>query len=187
VAFEEVVARDGLSGASMDAVALAAGMSKRTVYAVFGSRDALFDAWVADIGGQLVRPLSPAQSGAPLRDRLRAMLRREAETAASPRRLTILRALIAEAPRQPMPSRAFLHNAANAARARLADELARARALGEIALDNPREAATLLLDMACLNPLDRLLDPDAPTPTTAAADARLDFALEIFLKGSSPP
>jgi AcrR family transcriptional regulator len=183
-AFEEVVAQHGLTGASMDAVARSAGMSKRTLYEVFGGRGALFDAWVARIGGDLVRPVPPAEADAPLPTRLRAMLRREVEGAVSRRRLTVLRALIAEAPRQPELTRAFLRDAADAARARLAEELARAAAQGEIALADPAAAARLLLDMACLNPLDRLLDPEAPPPAPPEAEARLELALRVFMDGA---
>jgi AcrR family transcriptional regulator len=185
-AFETVVAENGIAGASMDAVARAAGMSKRTLYALFPGREALFDAWVARIGASLVRPLTERDSDAPLADRLRAMLSREIEDAASRRRLTVLRALIAEAPRLPEPARALRREAVETARARLSEEIGRAIARGEIRPVDPTAAAAMLLDMACPNPLERLLEPDQPPPTTAEARARLDLALAVFLRGLVP-
>lgn len=182
-AFETVVAEKGLAGASMDAVAGAAGMSKRTLYALFPGREALFDAWVARIGASLVRPLSQRDTAAPLAERLRAMLTREIEGAASSRRLTVLRALIAEAPRLPGPARALRREAVETARARLAEEIYRGVARGDIRGVDPAAAAAMLLDMACPNPLERLLEPDQPPPTSAEARARVDLALAVFLRG----
>jgi TetR/AcrR family transcriptional repressor of mexJK operon len=182
-AMEAVIAERGLHGASMDAIALKAGMSKRTVYALFPSRDALFAAWAEQVRELLVRPLAPDEADLPLPDRLRRMLRREVEGAASESRLHVLRALIAEGPRHPEIIRAFYQAIPMAAHRLLAAEMARAADRGEINVADPEAAADLLLDMVCVNPIDMLLNPDACPVCERTAAARLDLALGIFLHG----
>jgi AcrR family transcriptional regulator len=182
-AMERVVAAAGLAGASMDAVAREAGMSKRTVYGVFGSRDALFEAWVRRVRAALVRPLSASERTLPLRERLERLLRREIHAAVAIRRLTVLRALIAEGPRQPRLTRAFLREGPDRAREIVREELDHARARGEIAVDDTGAAAAILWEMACPSPLEPLLDPEHRLPTPAETGARLALAVGIFLKG----
>jgi len=182
-AMERVVAAAGLAGASMDAIAREAGMSKRTVYGIFKSRDALFEAWVRRARASVVRPLAPAERDLPLACRLERLLRREVEGGVAAARFTVLRAVVAEAERQPELARALLREGTDAARAIVRDELERAAAAGEIAVDDPAAAAAVLCDMAHPSPLDRLLDPDRGPPSKAEASARLARALEIFLHG----
>lgn len=182
-AMERVVAAAGLAGASMDAIAREAGMSKRTVYGVFKSRDALFEAWVRRARAAVVRPLAPAERDLPLACRLERLLRRELEAGVAAARFTVLRAVVAEAERQPELARALVREGAEAARAIVRDELARAAAAGEIAVADPAAAAALLCDMVHPSPLDRLLDPERGPPSKAEAGARLDLAVDIFLHG----
>jgi AcrR family transcriptional regulator len=182
-AMERVVAAAGLAGASMDAIAREAGMSKRTVYGAFKNRDALFEAWVRRARASVVRPLAPAERELPLADRLERLLRREVEGGVAAARFTVLRAVVAEAERQPELARALLREGTDAARAIVRDELVRAAGAGEIAVDDPAAAAALLCDMVHPSPLDRLLDPERGPPSTAEAGARLARAVDIFLHG----
>ncbi len=182
-AMERVVAASGLAGASMDAIARAAGMSKRTVYGAFKSRDALFEAWVRRARASVVRPLAPAERDLPLACRLERLLRREVEGGVAAARFTVLRAVVAEAERQPELARALLREGADAARAIVRDELERAAAAGEIAVDDPAAAAAVLCDMVHPSPLERLLDPERGPPSRAEASARLARAVDIFLHG----
>ena len=69
------------------------------------------------------------------------------------------------------------------ARRIIAGELARAVAAGEIVLPDVDLAARILCDMACENPMDRLVDPDLPAPGAAAATARITLAIRLFLDG----
>jgi AcrR family transcriptional regulator len=182
-AMERVVAAAGLAGASMDAIAREAGMSKRTVYGVFKSRDALFDAWVRRARASVVRPLAPPERQLALADRLERLLRREVEGGVAAARFTVLRAVVAEAERQPELARALLREGADAARAIVRAELERAIAAGEITVEDPAAAAALLCDMVHPSPLDRLLDPDRGPPSRAEASARLALAVDTFLNG----
>jgi AcrR family transcriptional regulator len=188
-ALERVVAQHGLGGASMAAIAAAAGMSKRTLYAVHDSRDALLAAWVRRLRASMVRPLPPEARGLPLPQRLRLLLMPETMPEIADARLVALRAVIAEAPRNPDLARTFLREGPQAARALVHAELARAAAAGEVVLADTALTARLLCDMAWPCPIDRLIDPDADTDAgrhRAAVAARLDLAIAVFLHGVGP-
>lgn len=182
-ALEQVISEAGLKGASMNAVARAAGMSKRTLYAHYDGRTALVEAWVRRVRSSLVRELPDDAGARPLAERLRLLLRREVQYAHSDRRLAALRAVIAEAPRNSELARTVYREGAAAAKSLIEAELSRALATGEIAGADPRTAAEILFDMVYQSPLDRLINPDARAPTAAEADRRLDTAIAIFLHG----
>lgn len=182
-ALEQVISDNGLKGATMNAVARAAGMSKRTLYAHYDSRTALVEAWVRRVRASLVHDLPAQAAGWPLSDRLRLLLRREVQHAHSDRRLAVLRAVIAEAPRNPDLARAVYREGAAAAKGLIAAELKRACDAGEITATDSRTAAEILFDMVYQSPLERLINPDAQPPTGEDADHRLDMAIAIFLHG----
>jgi AcrR family transcriptional regulator len=158
-------------------------MSKRTLYAHYDGRTALVEAWVRRVRASLVRELPDDAGARPLAERLRLLLRREVQDAHSDRRLAALRAVIAEAPRNPDLARAVHRESAAAAKSLIEAELRRALAAGEIAGADPRTAADILFDMVYQSPLERLINPDAPPPSTAESDRRLDMAIAIFLNG----
>lgn len=181
--FSALIAEKGLHGATMAAVAHAAGMSKRTLYAVFDSREALFASWVRRVRASTLRPLSSGSRGRPVAERLRLLLRREVQRDSAEARLTALRAVIAESQRYPELARAFHREGPSAARSILHDELARAATRGELNIDDADAAAAMLLDMAYGQAVERLIDPDGAAPTEAEIAARLDLALRVFLDG----
>ncbi|WP_176787867.1 TetR/AcrR family transcriptional regulator [Roseospirillum parvum] len=183
-ALEKLVATKGLKAATMDAVARAAGMSKRTLYAIHDSRAALFTAWVRRVRASLVRPLPAEAHDLPLKERLHLLLRREVRARISERRLAVLRAMIAEAPEAQQVAQAFLREGAGTARAMIAEELARAMARGEIVPLDPQAASEVLFDMVYHNPLDWLLDSQRPPLDAEQAEARLGLAIGLFLDGA---
>ncbi len=65
-------ARAGLERASVDAISLAAGYAKGTIYNYFASKEELFLAVVEDASAQAAA--SPAPTGAPARERLAAII-----------------------------------------------------------------------------------------------------------------
>lgn len=181
---ERVVAEKGLRAASMEAIAAEAAMSKRTLYAIYENRDALFEAWVRRVRATVVRPLTPEERALPLTERLRRLLNSEAHGADAARRLMMLRAVIAEAPTSPELARAFLRAGPHAARAIVTEELERAIAAGEIRPLDSARAAHLLLDMVYAAKLERLVDPETAPPTETEAKERLNLALSVFLEGA---
>ena len=183
-AMETVIVESGVRGATMAAIAAEAGMSKRTLYAVFEDRDAMFDAWVRRTRAFVVRPLKPEEAGLPLDERLKRLLCREAAASTLGLRMQVLRALIAESDANPALVTGFMREGPDAACAIIADELRRGVARGELTLDNVDAAARLLLDMAHAPSIDAMLDPKRASNQIMDADTRLDLAVDIFLNGA---
>lgn len=70
----DAFARDGLDGANVNAISLAAGLAKGTVYNYFPSKEALFSAVVADACRRAVAEADDASAAGGTADRLRALL-----------------------------------------------------------------------------------------------------------------
>ncbi|TDK44551.1 TetR/AcrR family transcriptional regulator [Antarcticimicrobium luteum] len=183
-ALEAVYRENGLDGASMDALAGRAGMSKRTIYALFPSRAALLQAYLEQYGGGFLRPV-PAQAQArPLAERLRLTLSPELGRGGFGLPLEILRGLVAETPAAPGIARDMLRRTSDLCRCILIEELERGCDRGEVEIDDVPAAAALLLDMLRPWPVESLLDPGR-LPDEAAMTARLDLAISVFLHGTA--
>ncbi|PWW01477.1 TetR family transcriptional regulator [Hoeflea marina] len=182
-AAQSVIVAQGLAGASMAAIAQEAGMSKRTLYEVFESRAALFASLVRRIRDTVTRPLTVAELDLPLAARLRLLLTPTGEKFFDPLPLAVLRAVIAEAERQPELVREFMQEGPYALRDMVRVELDRSVARGEIRISDTVAAACLLADMAHESVLDHLLVPQPACGRQAAYDRRLDLAIRVFLGG----
>lgn len=182
-AVERVMARAGLNGTTMASIAREAGMSKRTLYDTFDNRAALVAACIRRIRTSAITPLRPDQWGLPLAARLQLMLTPDLHYLASCVPLILLRAVIAEAPRQPDLALSFRTEGPRAARTLIAHELNRAVANGEIKAVDTDAAAGLLHDMVYGHLLERLMDPAPAASSLAQTQARLAFSIDVFLHG----
>lgn len=186
-ATERLLADRGLAGASMAAIAREASMSKRTVYAVFTSREQLFEALVRRARAVFVRPLGEDDRAMPLAARLHRLLEPEIRESAWAAPTIILRAVVAEAASHPEVARLLLTQGIDVCRELVAAELEHARTRGELACVDVATAASLLCDMAYACPLEQLLDPDRQPPAPEQRRARLDLAIRVFLAGFAAP
>ncbi len=94
--------RDGYGGASMDAIAQEAGVSKQTIYNNFGSKEALFGAIVRDLCDQLLTPLlTPETKSQGLQAALTSLARQYLDLMLAPDSLALYRVLMAEVTRFP--------------------------------------------------------------------------------------
>ncbi|TCO73972.1 TetR/AcrR family transcriptional regulator [Rhodovulum euryhalinum] len=188
-AAERVLLARGLQGTTMAAVAREAGMSKRTLYAVFDGRAVLFPALVRRLREGIVAPLTPAQAARPLAERLRLLLAPDRLPAAGSVPLEVMRAAIAEAPRHPDLAESMLEEGPRAIRRLIRAELDRGVAAGEIGIDDTETAAALLHAMALPCPLDKLLDAGKAGEQPETSRARVDRAITVFLRGiaAAPP
>ncbi len=182
-AAEAVFLRDGYTAAHMDDVAQLAGMSKRTLYQLFPSKAALFEAVMQD--GLCPIAMDTALESEPdLAAALGGMLVALTRHLFEPRQVAIFRIVIAEVNRAPELADAF-HQAgpgkgANALERRLAAEMAE----GRLCLTDPREAARMLFGMAIgASHMFLLLGLQGP-PTEAEMHRRAAEAVRVFLSGS---
>lgn len=144
----DVFVRDGYARASVDAIAAQAGVSKRTIYDYYGDKKALFLATIEQISAAqaaafpelLERTLGDvtdveAALTAFAREFARGMVR-------SPERAAVLRLVGTEAPHFAELRR--LWRGAGPVQRALADRLAELAEEGELAIDDPLEAAEYL-------------------------------------------
>ena len=182
-AAEILLAETGLKGASMAAIAKAAGMSKRTVYEVFPSRAALFEACIRRIRLTFVKPLDAQARSLPLRDRLLALFEPHTRSTNMAAPKAILRAIVVEAHNHPDLGQIFMREGPENSRSIVRDELTRATEAGEIKLDDLSLASAMLCDMVFESPIDHLVCPDFPPATAEKAKHRLRVAVDTFLSG----
>jgi TetR/AcrR family transcriptional repressor of mexJK operon len=139
----------GLQGASVDAIAADAGVSKMTVYSNFASKEALFEAVVRDrtervmgglAGAEALDPGQPHTALLSIGEQFLALAREE-DT------LGQFRSVYGAAASQPETCRAFYRQGADRLIGDLAAYLKRAHAARTLNIKNPRQAADLFLSM----------------------------------------
>ncbi len=176
----------GYEGTSMDAVAAAAPVSKRTLYHHFASKADLFAAVIDEAWSHFTRaPVLPAEAGANPRQELSAYVDRLKAHWDRPDVIPLLRLVIAEAPRFPELSRAYFAAGKEPAVKGLATYLASLAAAGRLSpgLDPTLAAAQFL--GAIKEPLfwPRVLG----VPVAFCADAAVDRAIGALLRDTPPP
>jgi TetR/AcrR family transcriptional regulator of autoinduction and epiphytic fitness len=134
----------GFEASSMDKIAALAGVSKRTVYNHFPSKDELFAEVLVQLFQSSAAVLElPYRSDVPLREQLMELMQLKAATLAQPDFLNLARVAIAEAVHTPERARAIV--------ARLGEReegvtvwIRAAQADGRLKAGDPAFAATLL-------------------------------------------
>lgn len=167
----------------MSSIAVEAGMSKRTLYGVFDSRAALFAAIARRIRNTVTRRLDETERHFPLEQRLRLLLLPSVNKQPNSAPAAILRALVAEAGRQPDLAEEFLEEGPRALRNIIREELDQAVTRGEIRIADTAMAADLLASMVFGDPLTHLVDPNAGQIPPKERKRRLDKAIDVFLHG----
>lgn len=186
-AAERIILAQGLAGASMEAIAQEAGMSKRTLYGVFESRAELFAAIIRRMRGKITRPLREDQVDLPLAERLRLLLSPTGKEFTDLLPLVILRAIVTEAERQPELAHQFLQEGPYALISMIRVELDRSVARGEIRISDTDAASRLMADMAHQSVLEHLVVFQPPCQRQEAYNQRLDLAIRVFLGGIGEP
>ncbi len=149
----EAFRHDGVRGASTDAIAERAGVSKRTLYNHFASKDALFDAVIERYWQRFSKSFESAtDSELDLESRIVALCLPRLQVLLDPELVGFFRAVLGESMRTPELARAWGHGidalAVLGFRAFVLEERARKR----IAFDNEELVATQLWAL-CVDPL----------------------------------
>lgn len=186
-AAEQVFLRDGFVGANMDELTTLSGVSKQTVYAHFGSKEALFVELVTSMtrgAGDAVHtddlpdPTSPIE----LREALVDYTVRQLTGVLSPRILRLRRLVIGEESRFPELARVLWQHGPERAVVALAGHVARLADAGWLSVTDPRAAATFLNWLVMGEPVNRaMLLGDERLPDPPAIHAHCAEAVRIFL------
>ncbi|MFB9902847.1 TetR/AcrR family transcriptional regulator [Allokutzneria oryzae] len=185
-AARKVFTTHGYLGTSMDAVAAAAGASKRTVYQYFADKEELFTAVVletVDRGYEFFRPhiLTLAET-----DDLENALRRHARVTVAgimnPEVLQMRRLVMAEADRFPEVGRQYYERSWVRTTGLLAETLTRLTERGLLQVDDPERAAYLFTWLVVSIPLQRTaFMGNAAICTKAELDEVADEGVRVFL------
>jgi AcrR family transcriptional regulator len=180
----ELFFEHGYGATSIEMIAKAAGISKRTFYVRFENKAAIFQAVV----NQLITGIIPANvdglfEGGSCEEILQKLAAAMLHASLSPQTLSLQRLMIAEAAR--FPELALVLNEQGARRQaleRIAVILAREHASGRLAVPDPALAAELFLQMVVGLPQRRALGLGAAmTPQELTAWGR--NAVRVFLHG----
>jgi AcrR family transcriptional regulator len=175
----------GYAASTMHAIALQARMSKKTLYQVFPSKLALFDALLENRifqGAAL-----PAREACSQQESLSRLLFSIAETLLRPDRTALIRLIITDGQAFPELATAFerlkMPNKLNA----LAAWFEREMQAGHLPSRDPFETSHLLFGMAIAEPMLQALCR-APAPLgTCPLEERIPRAVAIFLSGLTAP
>jgi len=137
----------GFAATSMDDVAAAAAVSKRTLYQYFSSKEALFVAVVRGRVENLIQILEAATSAPEGPISLRALAERLTQRAFNHETVCLYRIVIAEAGRMPELGRIIDETALGAALEEIAEVIRRVAAQRGVRLENPAFAADVYLSL----------------------------------------
>ncbi len=165
----------------MHAIAVDAGMSKKTVYQVFASKLALFDALLADRIFELPSP--PCLEGRDLAEDLSRLLLAIADVLLLPDRMGLLRLIISDGPSTPELSTAFtrlqMAKDLNAVETWLKQQQERGQLRpGDVTLD-----ARLLFGMTIAEPILQTLVNASASQDRASIEHQVRNGVGIFLRG----
>jgi TetR/AcrR family transcriptional repressor of mexJK operon len=183
--------RHGYVGASVDDIAAAARVSKRTVYNIFGGKEQLFREILADafaVAGQFsAEVVSTLADTDDVETELKAIAVELAGSVLSRRVVRLRRLLIGEAERFPELARAYYQRAPDRVMAALADAMASLGKRGLLSVDDPRQASEHFAFLILGAPLDRaLFSPTDDDAFTGADKRRVRNSVDVFLRAYGP-
>ena len=173
----------GFGGASMDAIAEAASVSKMTLYRYFESKEALF-AGLIEAQCERILEQDPAVplAGLPVREGLTRFGERLLATVFAPETLALHRIVLAEVNRFPELGILFYRSGPERNISALADYLAELRTSGRLEIDDPRKFAEEFFELVRgYTHLRLLLGIDA-APGPIATTSQVARAVDTMLK-----
>jgi len=183
-AARHVFAEKGFSATSMEAIARAAGVSTKTLYRLIENKAVLFEQMVRQRIDRFVNAvnLSVCENRnfeVALGDALiicgELILDREV--------LAIPRMILAESDAFPQMAESFYKNAMRRTVGALGDWLRQQQRRGAISLDDPEDAAGMLLGMLIFEPQRAVWFGRSPAPSPAAIEQRARKCVKLFLQG----
>jgi AcrR family transcriptional regulator len=180
-----VFRKRGFSGASTLEIATRAQVSKRDLYALFGSKQAMLTACIRERASRMRQPLDLAAPIPNSREAVAATLielgKSVLRVACHPDVLAVHRLAIAESDRAPAIARTLDGSGREANHAALGAWLAKAQAQGHTGAGDPAVMATIFLAVLWGGLLIQLLLQVRDPPTSEEIDSRARAATEAIL------
>jgi AcrR family transcriptional regulator len=180
----KIFSESGYSGASMDAVAVAAGLSKPTLYQYFDSKEQLFATMMLQKRDDMLLPFREPGAG-DMVAQLHRFAWAYADTVMQPDLLSLARLTIGEVQRFPEIGRAYQAAGPDQVLKGLMDYLTAQRAAGRLSFDDAELAAEDLWGLILSAPRTQALyKPDLVIPRDALA-RYVHNGLHVFLRAYS--
>ena len=180
----------GFGATSIEEVARRAGISKRTFYHRFRGKEVLFEAVVRRLIERWLPPFDGELLDAPsLDEALQRVAEHILRVALTPEALALHRIVVAEARRFPGLARILHELGAASGVERIARDLGRRIATGELDQIDPRYAAEQFILMIVTGPQRRALglgSPMSPSELTAWVRQTIDLFLDGSRRRASP-
>ena len=177
----------GFDAASMDQIALAAGVSKRTVYNRFRSKEELFGAAITESCANLLPlDITEIEESLPPADFINALGREFLHGILAPEALSLKRIAAFEAERTPSIGKAYMENGPKCMVDQAAPILTRLAEKGVFNIDNVREAIWQLGALITEPLYTQVLMGDSPDDLDAAIDEQVARGVDAFMKIYQP-
>ncbi|MFG1425522.1 TetR/AcrR family transcriptional regulator [Roseixanthobacter glucoisosaccharinicivorans] len=186
-AAEQSFAERGYADTTIDEVAKAAGVAKKTIYRLFGGKADLLGGIIRARADTFTMSIKAESEDIPLDEALFDILEKFTRLVLSPDAIAQNRLSMAEAQRFPEVAAAFYEHGRLHTTKALAEWLAHQCARGLIVLDDPLTVASILLSMAADEPLRRTSLGIAPPLFDAASRKRIATCVSLFLDGCRKP
>jgi AcrR family transcriptional regulator len=179
-------AANGYAATSTEMVARRAGISTKTLYRLIPNKAALFESMVSDRLDQLARALDvtlSAVDGTDIEIALITALMFCAEISLDSEVVALQRSVLQESSQFPDLATTFYKNGVTRLIAALADWLRIQIQRGRLKLDDPNEAAGILVGMVASAPQRAAIYGGVPLPSRSQIERRVKFCASLFLKG----
>jgi AcrR family transcriptional regulator len=183
-------AANGYAATSTEMVARRAGISTKTLYRLVPNKVALFESMVSDRLDQLARALDVTLSAgdeADIETALTTALMFCAEVSLDPEVVALQRFVLQESSQFSELATTFYRNGAVRLIAALADWLRIQIQRGRLKLDDPKEAAGILIGMVASAPQRAAVYGGVALPSRSQIERRVKLCASLFLKGCLAP
>lgn len=178
----EVFLRDGFEGASVDAIAREAGVSKATLYSYFADKRVLFmEVGRLECSGQSHRLLCSIDLEAPVREVLTEIGRRVLGFLCSDLGQRIFRMCVAESERFPELGRRFFETGHMVVRGHIVEYLESAIERGDLRIEDCGFAAEQFFELCKVDLFPRMMFGTGDAPTEAERERVVAAAVDMFL------
>lgn len=177
----------GFDGASMDAIAKTAGVSKGTLYVYFQDKEALFEALILDSLWSLPEHLTAfEEDGKDLGSRLTAIGRSYASKLVNPKHVSLVRMVIGAVEKFPAFGRLLFRAGPAAGLARMTDVMRREMDVGRLRPADPEVAAMHFMDLCGSGLLRRMMFAVETDTSPARLEQIIADAVDVFLRAYGP-
>jgi AcrR family transcriptional regulator len=182
----EVFLERGYAAASIDAIVERAGGSKATVYALFGNKEGLLTALVAQSAESLAASVDALSAEASLEENLRGIGRSYLQLILQPKRVALYRLVAGESGRCPHLGDIFYRTGPQAVTTRVAEFFRAAAARGQLETDDPEQLAHFFIHALRGDHHNRVLFNPTRMPMAQEIDRHIDFVVRTLLRCCQP-